>query len=150
MVWRVWAVRSSAFRAIGKLLGGSGEKFEAVAFHPGASALLLQEQAKLKTFADALEKRPALALSLSPGYNPAADRCALKEQVMRREAAAIADVKLATGEVPGPVDVNHCKVQNWVEDRYAALVGKHAYHKSCARAFAPRTPVPRAACWKAS
>ncbi len=120
---------TAPFRAIGKLLGGSGDKFEAVAFDPGASALLPPEQEKLKTLADALAKRPALALTLAPGYDPAADRRALQERAMRREAAAVAGVKLATGEAPGPVDVNHYKVQTWLEDRYAALVGKDAYQK---------------------
>jgi uncharacterized protein involved in outer membrane biogenesis len=120
---------TAPFRAIGKLLGGSGEKFEAVAFDPGASALLPPEQEKLKTLADALAKRPALALTLAPGYDPVADRRALQEQAMRREAAAVASVKLAAGEAPGPVDVNHYKVQTWLEDRYIALAGKEDYQE---------------------
>lgn len=120
---------TAPFRALGKLLGGSGEKFEAVAFDPGRSALLPPEQEKLKTLADALAKRPALVLTLAPGYDPAADRRALQEQAIRSEAAAVAGVKLASGEAPGPVDVNHYKVQTWLEDRYIALAGKEAYQK---------------------
>ncbi|OJZ19784.1 MAG: hypothetical protein BGP21_03425 [Thiobacillus sp. 65-29] len=120
---------TAPFRALGKLLGGSGEKFEAVAFDPGRSALLPPEQEKLKTLADALAKRPALVLTLAPGYDPATDRRALQEQAIRREAAVVAGVKLAPGEAPGPVDVNHYKVQTWLEDRYSALAGKEEYQK---------------------
>jgi len=120
---------TAPFRALGKLLGGSGEKFEAVAFDPGRSALLPPEQEKLKTLADALAKRPALALTLAPGYDPATDRRALQEQAIRREAAVVAGVKLAAGEAPGPVDVNNYKVQTWLEDRYIALAGKEDYQK---------------------
>lgn len=120
---------TAPFRALGKLLGGSGEKFEAVAFDPGRSVLLPPEQEKLKTLADALAKCPALALTLAPGYDPATDRRALQEQAIRREAAVAAGVKLAAGDAPGPVDVNNYKVQTWLEDRYIALAGKEDYQK---------------------
>jgi len=120
---------TAPFRALGNLLGGNAEKFEAVGFDPGASVLLPPEKEKLKTLADALAKRPVLALTLEPGFDPAADRRALQEQAMRRDAAAVAGVKLAAGEAPGPVDVNHYKVQTWLEDRYAASAGKEAYQK---------------------
>ncbi len=124
---------TAPFRALGKLLGGSGEEFEAVAFDPGHSVLLPPEREKLKTLADALAKRPALALTLAPGYDVDADRRALQEQAIRREAAAAAGVKLAAGEAPGPVDVNNYKVQTWLEDRYIALAGKEDYQALRAR-----------------
>jgi len=120
---------TAPFRALGKLLGANAEKFEAVGFDPGSSALLPPEQEKLKTLADALAKRPVLALTLEPGFDPEADRRALQEQAMRRDAASVAGVKLAAGEAPGPVDVNHYKVQTWLEDRYIALAGKEEYQK---------------------
>ncbi|MBW8327723.1 MAG: DUF748 domain-containing protein, partial [Thiobacillus sp.] len=120
---------TAPFRALGKLLGANAEKFEAVGFDPGSSALLPPEQEKLKTLADALAKRPVLALTLEPGFDPEADRRALQEQAMRRDAAAVAGVKLAAGEAPGPVDVNHYKVQTWLEDRYTASAGKEDYQK---------------------
>ncbi len=46
---------------------------------------------------------------------------------MRRQAAAVAGIKLAAGEAPGPVDVNHYKIQTWLEDSYAKIVGKEEY-----------------------
>jgi uncharacterized protein involved in outer membrane biogenesis len=118
---------TAPFRALGNLLGANSEKFEAVGFDPGSSALLPPEQEKLKTLSEALAKRPALTLTLVPGYDPEADRHALQMEAMRREAVAVAGVKLAPGEAPGPVDVNNYKIQTWLEDRYAASAGKEAY-----------------------
>jgi len=120
---------TAPFRALGKLMGISTEKMEAVNFDPGSSVLLPPEQEKLKAVAEALAKRPALTLSLAPGYDPEADRRALQEQAMRMEAVAVAGIKLAPGEAPGPVDVNNYKIQTWLEDRYAASAGKEDYQK---------------------
>ena len=120
---------TAPFRALGKLMGISAEKMEAVNFDPGNSVLLPPEQEKLKAVAEALAKRPALTLSLAPGYDPEADRRALQEQAMRKEAVAVAGIKLAPGEAPGPVDVNNYKIQTWLEDRYAASAGKEDYQK---------------------
>ena len=61
--------------------------------------------------------------------DPEADRRALQEQAMRMEAVAVAGIKLASGEAPGPVDVNNHKIQTWLEDRYAASAGKEDYQK---------------------
>ncbi|MHB1076591.1 DUF748 domain-containing protein [Thiobacillus sp.] len=120
---------TAPFRALGKLLGISSEKLEAINFDPGSSALLPPEQEKLKTLVEALAKRPALTLTLEPGYDPEADRRALQEQAMRTEAVAVAGIKLAPGEAPGPVDVNNYRIQTWLEDRYAASAGKEDYQK---------------------
>jgi uncharacterized protein involved in outer membrane biogenesis len=120
---------TAPFRALGKLLGVSSEKLESIDFDPGSSVLLPPEQEKLKTIAEALAKRPALDLTLEPGYDPEADRRALQELAMRREAVAVAGIKLAAGETPGPVDVNHYKIQTWLEDRYMASAGKEDYQK---------------------
>jgi uncharacterized protein involved in outer membrane biogenesis len=120
---------TAPFRALGKLLGVSSEKMEAVTFDPGSSKLLPPEQEKLKMLADAMAKRPALTLTLEPGYDPEVDRRALQEQAIRREVAAATGVKLAPNEAPGPVDVNNYKVQTWLEDRYAERVGKDDYKK---------------------
>jgi hypothetical protein len=120
---------TAPFRALGKLLGVNTEKMEAVSFDPGSSILLPPEQEKLKTLSEAMAKRPALTLSIEPGYDPEADRRALQEQAMRREVAAGTGVKLAPQEEAGPVDVNNYKVQTLLEDLYAARFGKEAYQK---------------------
>lgn len=120
---------TAPFRALGALLGIEGDKMQAVGFDPGKSALLPPEKEKLKVLADALGKRPALTLTIEPGYDTQADRRALQEAAMRREAAALAGVQVAAGEDPGPVDVGNYKVQTWLEDRYAQGAGKEEYQK---------------------
>jgi hypothetical protein len=120
---------TAPFRALGKLLGISGEKLEAINFDPGSSTLLPPEQEKLKTVAEALAKRPALTLTVEPGYDPEVDRRALQELAMRREAVAVSGLKLGPGEAPGPVDVNNYAIQTWLEDRYAEIAGKEEYKK---------------------
>ncbi len=120
---------TAPFRAIGSLLGISSEKLEAIEFDPGSSALLPPEQEKLKAVSEAMGKRPALTLALQPAYDPKVDRRALQELAMRRQAAAVAGTKLEPGEAPGPVDVNHYKVQTWLEDSYAKQAGKDDYQK---------------------
>ena len=118
---------TAPFRALGKLLGGDAEKFEAVVFDPGSSALLPPEQGKLKTLSEALAKRPVLTLTITPGFDPEADTRALQVQAIRLEAAKVAGIKLAPGEAPGPVDINLYKIQTWLEDRYIAAAGKDDY-----------------------
>jgi len=120
---------TAPFRALGKLLGGDAEKFESVVFDPGSSALLPPEQGKLKTLAEALGKRPSLALTITPGFDPEADTLALQVLAIRQEAAKVAGVRLAPGETPGPVDVNLHKIQTWLEDRYLATAGRDDYRK---------------------
>jgi hypothetical protein len=107
----------------------NSEKLEAINFDPGSSALLPPEQEKLKALSEALAKRPALTLILEPGYDPETDQRALQEQAIRREAAAVAGIKLAPGEAPGPVDVNNYAIRTWLEDRYAESAGKEEYQK---------------------
>ncbi len=120
---------TAPFRAIGSMLGISSEKLEAIEFDPGSSALLPPEQEKLKAVSEAMAKRPALTLTLQPAFDPGADRRALQEQAMRRQAAAVAGARLEPKELPGPVDVNNYKVQTWLEDSYAKQAGKDDYQK---------------------
>jgi uncharacterized protein involved in outer membrane biogenesis len=120
---------TAPFRVLGKLLGVSSEKLESITFDPGSSTLLPPEQEKLKALAEAMAKRPALTLTIEPGYDPESDRRALQVQAMRRDVAAGIGVKLAPDEAPGPVDVNLYKVQTWLEDRYAERFGKAEYLK---------------------
>lgn len=122
-------IATAPFRALAGLLGSNSEKFESAGFDPGSSALLPPEREKLKLLAEALAKRPSLSVTIQPGFDPEADRNALQDAAMRREAAAAAGVSLAAGEAPGPVDVNVYKVQTWLEDRYAKKLGQAEYDK---------------------
>lgn len=80
IIWKaivnvIGKVATAPFRALGKLLGISSEKLEAVDFDPGVAALAPPEQEKLKAIADAMSKRPALALRIAPTFDPVATCC---------------------------------------------------------------------------
>src|SRR4029079_3970036 len=63
---------TAPFRALGSLLGISGEKLEAIDFDPGSDKLLPPEREKLKQVAQLLAKRPQLNLSVPGPYSEAA------------------------------------------------------------------------------
>ncbi len=105
---------TAPFRALGSLLGISSDKLQAVAFDPGSAALLPPEQEKLKSVAQAMAKRPALTLMVEPSYASAADTRAIQTQWIRRDVAQGMGLKLAAGELPGPVDLTNPKAQKAV------------------------------------
>lgn len=109
-------IATAPFRALGNLLGISSDKLEAVAFDPGKAVLLPPEQEKLKAVATAMSKRPSLALTITPAYDPAQDTPALQELATRRDVANELGLQLKEGEAPGPVDLNNPKVQRAVEN----------------------------------
>lgn len=114
-------VVTAPFRAIGKLLGISADKLEAVSFDPGSATLAPPELEKLKSVATALVGRPALTLQVAPSYDAAADKAALQEMATRRDVAAELGLKLKPGEPVGPLDLSNVKVQtaisNLLKDR---------------------------------
>jgi uncharacterized protein involved in outer membrane biogenesis len=119
IVWKAFVnvlgkIATAPFRALGNLLGISSDKLEAVVFDPASAALAPPEQEKLQTVAKAMEKRPALTLTVTPAYDAAADRKALQEQAIRRDVAQRMGLKLAPNEQPGPVDLHNPKVQSAV------------------------------------
>lgn len=107
---------TAPFRALGKLLGMSSDKLEAVMFEPGKAVLAPPEQEKLKAVADGLSKRHALTLTITPAFDVALDRPALQELATRRDVANELGVKLNKGESPGPIDIGNPKVQLAVEN----------------------------------
>jgi hypothetical protein len=121
IVWKaivnvIGKIATAPFRALGKLLGISAEKLEAVAFDPGSAALAPPEQEKLKALADAMSKRPSLALRISPAFDAASDKAALQETATRRDVLKEMGLPLKEGEQPGPLDLNNVKVQTAVEN----------------------------------
>ncbi len=121
IIWKaivnvVQKIVTAPFRAIGKMLGISADKLEAIAFDPGSAALAPPEQEKLASVAGALAKRPALQLQLVPAFDPAADKAALQELATRRDVAAELGMKLAAGEPIGPIDLANVKVQTAIDN----------------------------------
>jgi uncharacterized protein involved in outer membrane biogenesis len=115
---------TAPFRALGNLLGISGEKLEAIDFDPGSARLMPPEREKLKQVAQLLGKRTQLKLSVPAQYSEAADGAALRARAVRAEITRRADVKLQAGEEPGPTDLGDRKVRSAMRDLYAERFGK--------------------------
>lgn len=146
IIWKaivnvITKIALAPFRAIGKLLGISGDKLENVVFDAGEARLLPPERDKLRQLAQALAKRPNLALSATPVWNPAADRLAVKEDRVRRAVAEASGRKLAAGEDPGPVSTAQAKTQEALEKLYSARIGADALKTLKAR-YAQANPEP--------
>ncbi|MBE7942564.1 MULTISPECIES: DUF748 domain-containing protein [Ramlibacter] len=116
-------VVTAPFRALGSLLGVSGNSLEAIAFDPGSSRLLPPEREKLGQVAQALAKRGNLRLEVPASYSEAADGAALREDALRRELLARAGVKLQPGEAPGPLDLGDRKLRSAMRELYAKRFG---------------------------
>lgn len=146
IIWKailnvIGKIALAPFRALGNLLGIGGEKLEKIAFDAGETKLLPPERDKLKQLAGALAKRPNLALTATPAWNPAADRLAIKEDRVRRALAEAAGRKLAVDEDPGPVSTAQQKTREALEKLYAERLGREALKTLRAR-FAQANPEP--------
>jgi hypothetical protein len=125
---------SAPFRALGGLLGVSGEKLEAIDFDPGSDRLLPPEREKLKQVAQLLSKRPQLKLSVPGAYSEAADGAALKARAVRVEILKRAGIKLEAGEQPGPLDVGTRSVRSALRELYSERFGAAELDKQKAAA----------------
>lgn len=134
---------TAPFRLLGKLFGGGGgEEMEHVAFELGDRDLLPPEKEKLHKLAEALQKRPRLALSVRGVYDPEAERPVLKEAGLRRQVAEAMGLKLEPGEAPGPVSTAQPKVQAALEKLYENGFGAEPL-KSLKARFAQANPQPK-------
>src|SRR6185369_13047735 len=115
---------TAPFRALGSLLGISGEKLEAIDFDAGSDKLLPPEREKLRQVAQLLVKRPQLNLSVPGPYSEAADGAALRARAVRGEIARRAGSKLQQGEEPGPIDLGDRAVRSALRELYAARFGE--------------------------
>jgi hypothetical protein len=118
-------IATAPFRALGALLGGSGEEFEAVIFEPGEARLLPPEREKLAKLASALEKRPALKLSIEPRFDKDADRDALADNILKLEIGKRAGLKPPGPNEPLIISFTDQKVQTAL-DELAATAGDEA------------------------
>jgi len=114
---------TSPFRALGNLFGVSGDKLESIDFDAGSDTVLPPEREKLKQVAQILAKKTQLKLSVPGQYNEPVDGAALRAQALRRVVLARADIKLAAGEQPGPLDMGQRKVRGAMRDLYAERFG---------------------------
>jgi hypothetical protein len=135
---------TAPFRALGGLLGGGEEKFDAVAFDPGSADLLPPEKEKLLKLVDALKSRPQLKLVVQGRYSPEIDGLELKERSIRRIIATRLGTKLGPNDNPEPLDFTDSSTQKNLEKLSAERFGKEALHELEkgieAGTVMPRTP----------
>ncbi|MCC6534239.1 MAG: DUF748 domain-containing protein [Burkholderiales bacterium] len=133
LVWKavgnlLTRIVTAPFRALASLFGAGsdGEKLDAIEFDPGMDRLRPPQRQKLRTVAEALQKRPQLALEVKPAYSPAADRPALQSIAARRSVLSGAGIKLEPGESPGPLDFANDRIQRSLESLFAERFGAPA------------------------
>lgn len=124
---------TAPFRALGALLGISGDKLESVAFDPGSDRLLPPEKEKLKQIATALAKRPQLKISIKAGY-AAQDGHAIKSLRVRSELAQRLGLKLQAGEDPGEIDAGDEKAGKVIASLFRERFGGDEFDKMVAEA----------------
>jgi len=129
---------TSPFRALGKLFGSGAEKLEAIAFEAGTSALAPPEREKIKTVAEALNKRQGLALGIAPGYDTAVDTRAIQELTLRRKVAEEMGLELEAGQQAGPIDLTNPKTQKAVDALHDTLTKKGLLKKLVSRFEKPK------------
>ncbi|GJJ03666.1 hypothetical protein RugamoR64_42040 [Duganella rhizosphaerae] len=136
---------TSPFRALGNLFGVSGDKLESIDFDAGSDTVLPPEREKLKQVAQILAKKAQLKLSVPGQYSEPVDGAALRAQALRRVVLARADIKLAAGEQPGPLDMGQRKVRGAMRDLYAERFGAAELDKQKKAAEAAAGPAVGAA-----
>jgi uncharacterized protein involved in outer membrane biogenesis len=78
------------FALLGQIFGGSNSgELSSMEFEPGRSAILQQNEVKLKSLARALADRPALKLEITGRADPNADREGLKRAFIDRKLRAL-------------------------------------------------------------
>ena len=130
LVWKVIVnvltkIATAPFRALGALLGGSGEEFEAVNFEPGEARLLPPEREKLAKLAKALEQRPQLKLEVVGRFDKARDREALADNIVKLDISKRAGMKPPGANEPLIISFTDAKVQAAL-DELATAAGDDA------------------------
>jgi hypothetical protein len=129
LVWKmvtnlITKATTAPFLALGSLLGGDSEKFDAVEFDPGSHDLEPPEKEKLLKLAEALTSRPQLKLVIQGRYSPEVDGLELRERSIRRIVATRLGAKLGPNDIPEPLDFADSGTRNALEKLYTERLGK--------------------------
>lgn len=114
-------IATAPFRALASLFGGT-EGLDNIAFEPGRTHLTPPEREKQVHLAGMLNKRPALALTVTGVYADA-DRVALQDRQLRHALADRAGIRLEEKEDPGPLSTGDPKVRSALEKLFADRLG---------------------------
>jgi len=125
LIWKVISnviskIALAPFRALASLFGGD-EKLDGVVFEAGQAQPTPPEREKLAKLAQALNKRPALALTLAGTWSEA-DRATMQDIAMRQALAA--KLGLPTEGDPGPMSTAQPEVRQALETLFAERLGK--------------------------
>ncbi len=128
LVWKaigefIGRIVTAPFRALGRLLGISGEELEAIHFDAGSGTLLPPERAKLKQVAQLLASRTQLRLAVPAQYSEAADGAALRARAVRAAVTRRAGIQLDEGEEPGPINLGDRAVRAALRELYSERFG---------------------------
>lgn len=151
LVWKaignlLTRIVTAPFRALASLFGGGdSETLGSIEFDPGSDALRLPERQKLRTVAEALQKRQQLKLTVKPSYATSVDREALKSLAVRRAVLTRAGIKLDPGESPGPLDIGNARMQQAIDALYVESFGNPAARDLRASLSKPAPTQPQAA-----
>ncbi len=109
---------TAPFHALANLLGIETSQMEALKFPFGQAALPPPEQEKLQHLAQALAKRPALTLTITPGWQSSGDAQALRRLQLRQQVASAIGLHFTPGTDPGPLDPTDRRTQKVLAARY--------------------------------
>jgi uncharacterized protein involved in outer membrane biogenesis len=128
LIWKaigefIGRIVTAPFRALGRLLGISGEELEAIQFDAGSGKLLPPQRAKLKQVAQLLASRTQLRLSVPAQYSEAADGAALRARAVRLAVIRRAGLQLDEGEEPGPIDLGDRATRTALRELYSERYG---------------------------
>ncbi len=134
-------VVTAPFRALGALLGVSGDKLDQIVFDGGSARLLPPEREKLANLAKLMAKRPGIGLSVRADFDPKTDGQAIQSLQLRRAVAQDAGRKLADDEDPGPISTEQPATREALERLYAKRFGAAAL-ESLQQRFVQANPGP--------
>jgi hypothetical protein len=113
---------TAPFRALGALFGDD-DKFDGLVFEAGQPQLAPPEREKLVRFAEALAKRPNLAVTVHATFSEP-DRAALQDLQLRKAIAA--KLHLSSEGDPGLLSPDQAPVKPVLEDLYSERFGRGA------------------------
>lgn len=113
---------TAPFRALGAPFGDD-DKFDGLVFEAGQPQLAPPEREKLVRFAEALAKRPNLAVTIHGTFSEA-DRAALQDLQLRKAIAA--KLHLSSEGDPGLLSPDQAPVKPVLEDLYSERFGRGA------------------------
>lgn len=116
----ITGIVTAPFRFLGSMLGIDGDELKSIDFDKGSYLVISTEHEKLNNLQKILEKRPAIKLSITPGYDSMFDVAQLQNQEF--------DVTIKTELPKTKVDANSTK-----EDIYGIAL-KNLYTKEFTQA----------------